>query len=86
VATDDEHRTTLTARALAVLLERCPWLLPLQACWQAARQRLARLREQGERGASVVEYAIIAAIGLGLAIGLGAAITAVVHKYQGQIK
>lgn len=83
MATDEQHRATVTARALEALLDLCPLLL---ACWQAGRQRLTRLREQSDRGASVVEYAIIAAIGLGLAVGLGAAITAVVHKYQGQIK
>jgi hypothetical protein len=47
--------------------------------------RSGRARAEAEEGSETTEKAVITAIALGLAVGLGAAITAVVHKYQGQI-
>lgn len=44
-----------------------------------------RTRAKVENGSETTEKAVITAIALGLAVGLGAAISAVVHKYQGQI-
>ena len=79
-------RNTRRRTALASLARFDPLLLRLLALWDAAQHRLRQHRDDGERGATIVEYAIITAIALGLAIGLGAAITAVVHKYQGKIK
>jgi Flp pilus assembly pilin Flp len=72
--------------ALASLARHDPLLLRLLALWDAAQHRLRQHHDDGERGATIVEYAIITAIGLGLAVGLGVAVTAVVHKYQGKIK
>jgi Flp pilus assembly pilin Flp len=81
MTSNTRRRTTLES-----LARYDPLLLGLLAAWDAAQHRLRQLRADGERGATVVEYAIITAIALGLAVGLGAAITAVVHKYQGKIK
>jgi len=81
VTTTKRHRTAVESVA-----GHHPLALWLLALWDAARSRLRQLRAEGERGATIVEYAIITAIGLGLAIGLGAAVTAVVHKYQNKIK
>lgn len=56
------------------------------AVWIATGPNLAqRSRTEVEEGSETTEKAVITAIALGLAVGLGAAITAVVHKYQGQI-
>lgn len=38
-----------------------------------------------DEGSETTEKAVLTAIGLAVAVGLGAAITAVVTKYQGQI-
>ena len=54
------------------------------ALWLATGPSLAH-RSRAEEGSETTEKAVITAIALGLAVGLGAAITAVVHKYQGQI-
>lgn len=51
--------------------------------WVTARAQVIRARS--DRGSETVEKAILAAVGLGLATGLGFAITALVHKYQNQI-
>lgn len=54
--------------------------------WLTVGPRLPhRSRAEVEQGSETTEKAVITAIALGLAVGLGAAITAVVHKYQGQI-
>lgn len=56
------------------------------AVWLATGPHLpARTRAEVEEGSETTEKAVITAITLGLAVGLGAAITAVVRKYQGQI-
>ncbi|GAA4869955.1 hypothetical protein [Saccharopolyspora cebuensis] len=49
-----------------------------------AQRRARRLRFDDE-GSETTEKAVLTAIGLAVAVGLGAAITAVVNKYQGQI-
>ncbi|MGW0891505.1 hypothetical protein [Saccharopolyspora sp. NPDC002578] len=46
--------------------------------------RTRRIRIDDE-GSETTEKAVLTAIGLAVAVGLGAAITAVVNKYQGQI-
>ncbi|MCA1229548.1 hypothetical protein [Saccharopolyspora sp. 6M] len=46
--------------------------------------RAHRIRFDDE-GSETTEKAVLTAIGLAVAVGLGAAITAVVNKYQGQI-
>jgi Flp pilus assembly pilin Flp len=86
--TSNTSNTSNTRRraALDALAWYDPLLLGLLAAWGAAQQRLRQLRDDGDRGATIVEYAIITAIGLGLAVGLGVAVTAVVHKYQAKIK
>ncbi len=38
-----------------------------------------------DEGSETIEKAVLTAIGLGIALGLAAAIAGVVHKYQGQI-
>lgn len=38
-----------------------------------------------DEGSETTEWAVRTAIGLGLALGLGAAITALTHKYQAQL-
>lgn len=48
--------------------------------------RWDRVRGSGDRGSESVEKAVLVAIGLAVAIGLGFAIKAAVEKYQGQIK
>ncbi|ASR36606.1 hypothetical protein BAY61_18160 [Prauserella marina] len=48
--------------------------------------RWARVRAAGDRGSESVEKAVLVAIGLAVVIGLGAAIRAVVQKYQGQLE
>lgn len=63
---------TLAAITLTVWLSTGPRLLQ-------------RSRAEVEEGSETTEKAVITAIALGLAVGLGAAITAVVRKYQGQI-
>lgn len=56
------------------------------AAWLVTSPQLSqRTRAEVEEGSETTEKAVITAIALGLAVGLGAAITAVVHKYQGQI-
>lgn len=55
------------------------------AVWLATDPNLSRRTRRDEDGSETTEKAVITAIALGLAVGLGAAITAVVHKYQGQI-
>ncbi|MCA1192879.1 hypothetical protein [Saccharopolyspora sp. 6V] len=46
--------------------------------------RVRRIRFD-DTGSETTEKAVLTAIGLAVAVGLGAAITAVVNKYQGQI-
>lgn len=45
----------------------------------------ARRIHLDDEGSETTEKAVLTAIGLAVAVGLGAAITAVVNKYQGQI-
>lgn len=42
-------------------------------------------RHRRDEGSETIEKAVLTAIGLGIALGLAAAIAGVVHKYQGQI-
>ncbi len=53
---------------------------------RAVGDRWRRLRAAREDGMATLEVAILAAVLLGLATALLAAITAVVHKHQAQIK
>ncbi|RBM17406.1 hypothetical protein DI005_22210 [Prauserella sp. PE36] len=48
-------------------------------------KRCERVRASGDRGSESVEKAVLVAIGLAIAIGLGFAIRAAVQNYQGQI-
>ncbi|MEV0704868.1 hypothetical protein AB0I53_44095 [Saccharopolyspora sp. NPDC050389] len=61
----------------------------LLAIWVALAGHLTRDRERAARfddeGSESTEKAVLTAIGLTIALGLGAAITAVVSKYQGQL-
>lgn len=70
------HRThtqfTLAALALGL------WLTSGPHPWH-------RSRTDTEQGSETTEKAVITAIALGLAVALGATISGVVHKYQGQI-
>ena len=53
----------------------------------AARDQLRRLEgSEGERGASALEWAIIAAIVVGLATLVGAKVIAAVNSHAAQIK
>jgi Flp pilus assembly pilin Flp len=49
------------------------------------RSGLAPLRERSERGASAVEWAVIAAICVVAAIAIGVAVVAVVQKGEAEI-
>ena len=64
------------------------WVLTLVLATTTAldhlRSRARRIRFDDE-GSETTEKAVLTAIGLAVAVGLGAAITAVVNKYQGQI-
>ncbi|MGC7093962.1 hypothetical protein ACPZ19_04800 [Amycolatopsis lurida] len=51
-----------------------------------AETRWERARASGDRGSESVEKAVLVAIGLAIAIGLGFAIRAAVQNYQNQIK
>jgi hypothetical protein len=44
------------------------------------------VRASGDSGSETTEKAVLVAIGLALAVALGAVITAVVQKYQAKIK
>ncbi|MEV5542043.1 hypothetical protein AB0L13_34945 [Saccharopolyspora shandongensis] len=63
--------------------------LLLLSFWVALASENARQRGEHARfddtGSESTEKAVLTAIGLAAALGLGAAITAVVQKYQGQI-
>lgn len=59
------------------------WVLALVT---TAETRWERARASGDRGSESVEKAVLVAIGLAVAIGLGFAIRAAVQNYQGQIK
>ncbi|GAB2677285.1 hypothetical protein GCM10027271_42640 [Saccharopolyspora gloriosae] len=64
------------------------WVLTLVLSTTTALDHLAtrahRIRFD-DTGSETTEKAVLTAIGLAVAVGLGAAITAVVNKYQGQI-
>ncbi len=64
------HACTLLWLTTALLLQTRPT--------RSGRHRL-------DEGSETVEKAVLTAIGLGMALGLAAAIAGVVHKYQGQI-
>ncbi|AIG74386.1 Putative membrane protein [Amycolatopsis japonica] len=51
-----------------------------------AEDQWTRARASGDCGSESVEKAVLVAIGLAVAIGLGFAIRAAVQTYQGQIK
>ena len=66
--------------------DRVALAITVAIAWLANGPLLSRhTRAEVEEGSETTEKAVITAIALGLAVGLGAAITAVVHKYQGQI-
>ena len=52
----------------------------------ALTDRWARIRASGDRGSESVEKAVLVAIGLAVAIGLGFAIRALVVQFQDQLK
>jgi hypothetical protein len=56
------------------------------ACASALDNRWARIRASGDRGSESVEKAVLVAIGLAVAVGLGFAIRALVTQLQGQLK
>ncbi|GAA1937788.1 hypothetical protein [Amycolatopsis minnesotensis] len=56
------------------------------ACTNALDTRWARIRASGDRGSESVEKAVLVAIGLAVAVGLGFAIKALVTSFQGQLK
>ncbi|MTD57133.1 hypothetical protein [Amycolatopsis pithecellobii] len=56
------------------------------ACASALDNRWARTRACGDRGSESVEKAVLVAIGLAVAVGLGYAIRALVTSLQGQLK
>ncbi|TDD41381.1 hypothetical protein [Saccharopolyspora elongata] len=70
------HRNATTA-----LLLLSAWITLAR---QNAQQRWGHARFD-DTGSESTEKAVLTAIGLAAALGLGAAITAVVQKYQGQI-
>ena len=45
----------------------------------------SRVRGAGEEGATMLEYAVIAAVGLALAVGLMVVVGTAVHGYSAQI-
>ncbi|WP_338600513.1 hypothetical protein [Saccharopolyspora sp. SCSIO 74807] len=77
-------------RTTPARLTHAAWYLVLPLVWAladtvtCARDRARRLAVD-DRGSETVEKAVITALVLGLALGLAGVITAVVHKYQGQI-
>lgn len=72
----------VSRHARAVLLVLVWALVTTRLCLQTRWNNLSF----DDRGSETTEKAVLTAIGLGLALGLGAAITAVVTKYQGQIQ
>ena len=77
---------TYTSLVLRRTYEQLALAAMTVAIWLATGENLAHHSRAGvEEGSETTEKAVITAIALGLAVGLGAAITAVVHKYQGQI-
>lgn len=69
------------------LLALAAWaLVALSRAGTTVMARWRELRAEPERGSISVEKAVITAISLALALGLMAAIGAVVAKYQGMIK
>jgi Flp pilus assembly pilin Flp len=50
------------------------------------RTRLEPMRERSERGASAVEWAVIAAICVLAALAIGAAVVAVINANKGRIE
>lgn len=73
------HRTTTALEHLALLL-----VLTTTTALDRLAHRAAQLRTE-DTGSETTEKAVLTAIGLAVAVGLGAAITAVVNKYQGQL-
>lgn len=74
-----------TITLLALRAHACLTLLMTTAVAWLTDPMPHRTRAEVENGSETTEKAILTAIALGLAVGLGAAITAVVHRYQGQI-
>ncbi|PKW18761.1 hypothetical protein [Saccharopolyspora spinosa] len=70
------HQVTTTVLLLGI------WIA---IAGQAVQDRWMRARFD-DRGSESTEKAVLTAIALAAALGLGAAITAVVSKYQGQIR
>ncbi|NKQ51987.1 hypothetical protein HFP15_03720 [Amycolatopsis sp. K13G38] len=58
----------------------------LFACANGLDTRWARMRACGDRGSESVEKAVLVAIGLAVAVGLGFAIRTLVVQLQGQYK
>ncbi|QGK70296.1 hypothetical protein GIY23_12865 [Allosaccharopolyspora coralli] len=65
----------------AVLLVLAAWIVLAPRALADWAQRVAA----DDEGSETTEKAVLTAIGLAVAVGLGAAITGVVNKYQGQI-
>jgi hypothetical protein len=70
------HRSVRLGLVLTVLV---------LACASAVDARWARIRASGDRGSESVEKAVLVAIGLAVAVGLGFAIRALVGQLQGQL-
>lgn len=78
--TEDHHRRVVTR--LGAYLRHALAMTTVCLLWVHARaDRRILADDRGE----VTEKAVLVAIGLGIALGLGAAIRAVVARYQGQL-
>ncbi|WP_409493950.1 hypothetical protein [Amycolatopsis sp. cmx-11-12] len=75
--------TTVRRRGAQFGLFLAAWVLSLAV---TGEDQWTRARASGDRGSESVEKAVLVAIGLAVAIGLGFAIRAAVQTYQGQIK
>ncbi|MFE6612002.1 hypothetical protein [Amycolatopsis sp. NPDC057786] len=79
----NRYVTTVRRCGVRLGLILTKWVLALVI---ATEEQCTRARASGDRGSESVEKAVLVAIGLAVAIGLGFAIRAAVQTYQGQIK
>lgn len=79
----NRYAATVRRRGARLGLILTQWVLTLII---TAEHQCERARASGDRGSESVEKAVLVAIGLAVAIGLGFAIRAAVQTYQGQIK
>jgi len=78
------ERLTQLTRLITIGLTGLWLALETHDLLRSLHAHLHRTRRD-DTGSESTEKAVLTAIALGVAVGLGAAITAVVHKYQGQI-